>query len=137
MHYKVKLCVCYRESAVPIEPMELQVDYWVLPNPANQASAALKGDQNKGRPDSNKSTLKTTFRGLQVQRLPQHGQAPTNLFHMSYTIKESKKKSKLQDKINKMKYYFCLLEYFLNDYLCMLISFWKIIDLVYRSKNYT
>jgi hypothetical protein len=74
--------------------MELQLDYWLLPSPNPQPGAQpIKGDQTKSKPDSNKSTIKTTFRALQVQRLPQPGLCPASHFIMSYITKENKKKS--------------------------------------------
>lgn len=70
------------------EPMELQLDYWSGP-------AGIKPFESQIKPgkDSTKSTLKTTFRALQVQRLPMVGEVPSQAFVMSYTTKEKKQKS--------------------------------------------
>ncbi|XP_059481521.1 phosphofurin acidic cluster sorting protein 2 isoform X2 [Neocloeon triangulifer] len=79
-------------SLTNAEPMELQIDYWQHPTVANSAAAA-KGDQAKNKFESVKSTLKTSFRALQVCRLPGSGLIPNNLFTLTYTTKESKKKT--------------------------------------------
>ncbi|XP_018494819.1 phosphofurin acidic cluster sorting protein 1 [Galendromus occidentalis] len=52
------------------EPMELQIDFWTVSNK-----------------ESNKCTLKGTFRHLQVRRLP-----PSHLLTLSYSNKEKKQK---------------------------------------------
>jgi hypothetical protein len=70
--------------------MELQLDYWLIPGKANEMPAV--GKSSKG--DTTKSTLKTTFRSLQIQRLPLAGEQPTQHFLMSYSTKEKKQKSK-------------------------------------------
>ncbi|XP_069681566.1 phosphofurin acidic cluster sorting protein 2 isoform X2 [Periplaneta americana] len=70
------------------EPMELQLDYWLIPGKINDAPAMGKS----GKGDTTKSTLKTTFRSLQIQRLPLAGEQPTQHFVMSYSTKEKKQK---------------------------------------------
>jgi hypothetical protein len=70
--------------------MELQLDYWLIPGKASETPAV--GKSSKG--DTTKSTLKTTFRSLQIQRLPLPGEQPTQHFLMSYSTKEKKQKSK-------------------------------------------
>ncbi|PNF26036.1 hypothetical protein B7P43_G06355 [Cryptotermes secundus] len=70
------------------EPMELQLDYWLIPGKASETPAV--GKSSKG--DTTKSTLKTTFRSLQIQRLPLAGEQPTQHFLMSYSTKEKKQK---------------------------------------------
>ena len=79
----------YRDQSLS-EPMELQLDYWLVPGKMSEASAV--GKSSKG--DTTKSTLKTTFRSLQIQRLPLAGEQPTQHFLMSYSTKEKKQKSK-------------------------------------------
>lgn len=80
-------------SFVCSEPMELQIDYWQHPSVLNQS--AMKGDQAKNKGESVKSTLKASFRALQVCRLPGSGLTPNNLFTLTYSTKESKKKSNI------------------------------------------
>ncbi|XP_021917147.1 phosphofurin acidic cluster sorting protein 1 isoform X2 [Zootermopsis nevadensis] len=70
------------------EPMELQLDYWLIPGKASEAPVVSKS----GKGDTTKSTLKTTFRSLQIQRLPLAGEHPTQHFLMSYSTKEKKQK---------------------------------------------
>jgi hypothetical protein len=70
--------------------MELQLDYWLIPGKASEAPVVGKS----GKGDTTKSTLKTTFRSLQIQRLPLAGEHPTQHFLMSYSTKEKKQKSK-------------------------------------------
>ncbi|CAB3384172.1 Hypothetical predicted protein [Cloeon dipterum] len=76
-------------SLISSEPMELQIDYWQHPS---VLTAAVKGDQAKIKQENVKSTLKTSFRSLQLCRLPGNGLTPNNLFTLNYTTKESKKK---------------------------------------------
>nr|CAD7445260.1 unnamed protein product [Timema bartmani] len=71
-----------REPQSLSEPLELQLDYW---------QGLAKPDKGY-KVDSTKSTLKTTFRSLQVQRLPLTGEQPTQHFLMSYSTKEKKQK---------------------------------------------
>jgi hypothetical protein len=70
--------------------MELQLDYWLIPGKASETAVVSKS----GKGDTTKSTLKTTFRSLQIQRLPFAGEHPTQHFLMSYSTKEKKQKSK-------------------------------------------
>lgn len=86
------ICLCFRELC---EPLELQLDYWLLPGKPND----IRGDSGgggggKGKSDSSKSTLKSTFRSLQVARLPLSGEQPSPHFTISYATKEKKQKSK-------------------------------------------
>ncbi|GLH16283.1 Phosphofurin acidic cluster sorting protein 2 [Gryllus bimaculatus] len=71
------------------EPLELQLDYWLVPGKGGDAPGT---GSKTGKTDSSKSTLKTTFRALQVQRLPLPGETPTQHFLMSYSTKEKKQK---------------------------------------------
>nr|CAD7404115.1 unnamed protein product [Timema cristinae] len=77
--------IAKREPQSLSEPLELQLDYW---------QGLAKPDKGY-KVDSTKSTLKTTFRSLQVQRLPLTGEQPTQHFLMSYSTKEKKQKSKI------------------------------------------
>jgi hypothetical protein len=79
-------------SLMSSEPMELQIDYWQHPSVLSQS--AVKGDQAKNKGENLKSTLKSSFKALQVCRLPGSGLTPNNLFTLTYTTKESKKKSR-------------------------------------------
>lgn len=45
--------------------------------------------------DPNKSTLKTTFKAVQIQRIPSAGEQPGHFLLMHYITKEKKQKSKL------------------------------------------
>uniref|UniRef100_A0A1B6LIR5 Phosphofurin acidic cluster sorting protein 2 n=1 Tax=Graphocephala atropunctata TaxID=36148 RepID=A0A1B6LIR5_9HEMI len=80
----------YRELC---EPLELQLDYWLLPGKSNDArgdTGGGGGEKKKG--DSTKSTLKSTFRSLQVARLSLSGEQPSPHFTISYSTKEKKQK---------------------------------------------
>ena len=71
------------------EPLELQIDYWLLSSKLND----LKNDATGGKKnDSGKLTLKTAFRSLQVAKL-QMGELPAAQFSINYTTKEKKQKS--------------------------------------------
>uniref|UniRef100_A0A1B6MR63 Phosphofurin acidic cluster sorting protein 2 n=1 Tax=Graphocephala atropunctata TaxID=36148 RepID=A0A1B6MR63_9HEMI len=75
------------------EPLELQLDYWLLPGKSNDArgdTGGGGGEKKKG--DSTKSTLKSTFRSLQVARLSLSGEQPSPHFTISYSTKEKKQK---------------------------------------------
>ncbi|XP_063231551.1 phosphofurin acidic cluster sorting protein 1 isoform X2 [Bacillus rossius redtenbacheri] len=66
------------------EPLELQLDYWQGPGrPPLEKSSKL---------DSAKSTVKNSFRSLQVQRLALPGEQPSQYFVISYSTKEKKQK---------------------------------------------
>lgn len=74
--------------------MELQVDYWTS---TSKPESSEKGDKaGKKDKESNKSSLKTTFRSLHVQRLAQIGlsELQAALFSMVVVIREKKQKSK-------------------------------------------
>ncbi|XP_046401591.1 phosphofurin acidic cluster sorting protein 1 [Ischnura elegans] len=90
-----------RESL--LEPMELQLDYWLSPGKGGDGGtmggvfgSVVGGGGGKGAkgdaPSATKSTLKTTFRSLAVQRLPPFGEVPTPHFLISYSTKEKKQK---------------------------------------------
>uniref|UniRef100_A0A8W7PQM2 Phosphofurin acidic cluster sorting protein 2 n=1 Tax=Anopheles coluzzii TaxID=1518534 RepID=A0A8W7PQM2_ANOCL len=73
------------------ESLELQVDYWPLARPNFDPKEKLLG---KGQDPSGKNSIKSTFRHLQVWRLPQ---APsfgefTNGLTLSFATKEKKQK---------------------------------------------
>ncbi|XP_036286220.1 phosphofurin acidic cluster sorting protein 2 isoform X3 [Pipistrellus kuhlii] len=70
------------------ELMGLQVDYWTAAQPADRKRDAEKKDL-----PSAKSTLKCTFRSLQVSRLPSSGEAAaTPTMSMTVVTKEKNKK---------------------------------------------
>ncbi|XP_075222102.1 phosphofurin acidic cluster sorting protein KrT95D isoform X2 [Lycorma delicatula] len=69
------------------EPLELQLDYWLIPG-----SDSGGGSQVKGKGDSTKSTLKSTFRSLQIARLSLSGEQPSPHFTINYSTKEKKQK---------------------------------------------
>lgn len=70
------------------ELLELQIEYWTAP---------LKMDAVASKKDSNKITLKTTFKYIHVQRLAQPGFPISDLqsstFSMVAIMKEKKQKS--------------------------------------------
>lgn len=75
-------------QGVGAELMGLQVDYWTAAPPADR-----KRDAEKKDPPSAKSTLKCTFRSLQVSRLPSSGEAAaTPTMSMTVVTKEKNKK---------------------------------------------
>lgn len=74
------------------ESLELQVDYWPLARPILDAK---EKSQSKGQDPSGKNSIKSTFRHLQVWRLPlapNNGEY-TNGLTLSYATKEKKQKS--------------------------------------------
>lgn len=89
-------------EAVPDrEPLDLQVDYWVLRCP-NREEKDRDKDKEKTKGDGGKFTVKGNFRTLQVARLAPLGVSPPqdpnlNLTHLtfSYATKEKKQRSKL------------------------------------------
>lgn len=79
-------------SGSPQESVELQVDYWPLARPILDAK---EKSQSKGQDQSGKNSIKSTFRHLQVWRLPlapNNGEY-TNGLTLSYATKEKKQKS--------------------------------------------
>ncbi|RZF43084.1 hypothetical protein LSTR_LSTR001262 [Laodelphax striatellus] len=48
------------------EPLELQLDYWLIPGCGGEGGGGAGGGGGKGKGDLTKSTLKSTFRSLQV-----------------------------------------------------------------------
>ncbi|EEB13376.1 conserved hypothetical protein [Pediculus humanus corporis] len=73
-----------RESNL-VEPLELQIDYWT----SNKSSEAKEVGKGK---DPNKSTLKTNFKAVQIQRIPSPGEQPGSYLLMNYITKEKKQK---------------------------------------------
>lgn len=68
--------------------MGLQVDYWTSALPTDR-----KRDAEKREQPSAKTTLKSTFRSLQVSRLPSGGDAAvTPTMSMTVVTKEKNKK---------------------------------------------
>lgn len=96
----VQLCVTYLigfsliglffSSRELCEPLELQLDYWLVPN-AYKEMATRSNEPNK-RMDT-KFTLKTGFKSLHISRLFLTNEEPLAFFTVSY-IKEKKQKSK-------------------------------------------
>ncbi|XP_069346963.1 phosphofurin acidic cluster sorting protein 2 isoform X2 [Eulemur rufifrons] len=75
-------------QGVGAELMGLQVDYWTAAQPADRKRDAEKKDLPAA-----KSTLKCTFRSLQVSRLPSSGEATaTPTMSMTVVTKEKNKK---------------------------------------------
>ncbi|KAK3700294.1 hypothetical protein RRG08_033571 [Elysia crispata] len=81
------------------EFMDLQVDYWVVSPPKSDTfdkdrdKERDKKDKEKDKKESNKCSLKTAFRALYANRLPQFGgvqQTPT--FSLMVVTKEKKQK---------------------------------------------
>ncbi|KFB46872.1 AGAP003312-PA-like protein [Anopheles sinensis] len=78
-------------SAQTQESLELQVDYWPLARPLFDPKEKPLG---KGQDPSGKNSIKSTFRHLQVWRLPQapcYGEFPNGLT-LSFATKEKKQK---------------------------------------------
>ncbi|XP_050438324.1 phosphofurin acidic cluster sorting protein 1 isoform X2 [Adelges cooleyi] len=71
------------------EPLELQLDYWLVPN-ANKEVASRSNEANSKRIDT-KFTLKTGFKSLHISRLFLTNDEPLAFFTVSY-IKEKKQK---------------------------------------------
>ncbi|XP_070251152.1 phosphofurin acidic cluster sorting protein 2-like [Myotis yumanensis] len=74
-------------QSVGAELMELQVDYWEAAQPTNR-----KRNEEKGDLPATKNTLRSTFRSLQVSRLPSSGEAAAALTMSMTVITEEKKK---------------------------------------------
>lgn len=73
------------------EPLELQLDYWLIPN-ANKDVTTRSNEPNSKRVDT-KFTLKTGFKSLHISRLFLTNEEPQAFFTVTY-IKEKKQKSK-------------------------------------------
>nr|XP_036673436.1 phosphofurin acidic cluster sorting protein 2 isoform X2 [Drosophila suzukii] len=77
------------------EAVELQVDYWPLVRPGDGHAKESKGGMSKGSDAGGKNSIKSTFRNLQVWRLPQHAQQMGDMFNgltVSFATKEKKQK---------------------------------------------
>jgi hypothetical protein len=76
----------------PGELLELQIEYWTASGKVDTS------DKTASKKDSNKITLKTTFKFIHIQRLAQPGVSmsdPQNAsFSMIAVMKEKKQKSK-------------------------------------------
>lgn len=77
----------YRDSC---EPMELQLDYWLISSKIGDVKSDTGASGRKG--DSGKLSLKSVFRSLLVSKLS-FGEIPAAQFSINYTIKEKKQKS--------------------------------------------
>ncbi|XP_017113556.1 phosphofurin acidic cluster sorting protein 2 isoform X3 [Drosophila elegans] len=77
------------------EAVELQVDYWPLVRPGEVHAKESKSGMSKGSDAGGKNSIKSTFRNLQVWRLPQHAQQLGDMFNgltVSFATKEKKQK---------------------------------------------
>jgi len=78
------------------EAMELQVDYWPLVRPGETHVKESKGGMSRGGDSGGgKNSIKSTFRNLQVWRLPQHAQQLGDMsigLTVSFATKEKKQK---------------------------------------------
>ncbi|KPU79698.1 uncharacterized protein Dana_GF17970, isoform C [Drosophila ananassae] len=78
------------------EAVELQVDYWPVVRPGEgHAKESKSGSGSKGGDAGGKNSIKSTFRNLQVWRLPQHAQQLGDMFNgltVSFATKEKKQK---------------------------------------------
>lgn len=78
------------------EAVELQVDYWPVVRPGEgHAKESKSGGGSKGGDAGGKNSIKSTFRNLQVWRLPQHAQQLGDMFNgltVSFATKEKKQK---------------------------------------------
>lgn len=68
------------------ELLELQIEYWTA------SSKVETSDKTASKKDSNKITLKTTFKYIHVQRLAQAGVPMSTDFSMTAVMKEKKQK---------------------------------------------
>lgn len=80
-------------SAQVQEPLELQIDYWPILRPMSDNK---EKNQNKAQ-DQGKNSIKSTFRSLQVYRLPLFPQSGdiSNGLTVNFATKEKKQKSEL------------------------------------------
>ncbi|XP_062536247.1 phosphofurin acidic cluster sorting protein 2 isoform X2 [Armigeres subalbatus] len=79
-------------SSTPQESVELQVDYWPLARPILDSKEKSQG---KGQDPSGKNSIKSTFRHLQVWRLPlaPNSAEYANGLTLNFATKEKKQKS--------------------------------------------
>lgn len=75
------------------ESVELQVDYWPIIRPGEHSSSKDKSNTRSGD-QGGKNSIKSTFRSLQVWRLPQNAQLGemTSGLTVSFATKEKKQK---------------------------------------------
>lgn len=73
------------------EPLELQLDYWLVPNTNKEVTT--RGNEPSSKRVDTKFTLKTGFKSLHISRLFLTNEEPLAFFTVSY-IKEKKQKSK-------------------------------------------
>ncbi|EDW84541.1 uncharacterized protein Dwil_GK13084, isoform A [Drosophila willistoni] len=80
----------------PAEAVELQVDYWPVVRPGEIHTKESKSGMSRGSESGGgKNSIKSTFRNLQVWRLPQHAQQlgdMSNGLTVSFATKEKKQK---------------------------------------------
>ncbi|XP_030369218.1 phosphofurin acidic cluster sorting protein 2 isoform X2 [Scaptodrosophila lebanonensis] len=82
-------------AAAASEAVELQVDYWPLVRPGETHVKESKSGMSRGSDAGGKNSIKSTFRNLQVWRLPQHAQQlgdMSNGLTVSFATKEKKQK---------------------------------------------
>lgn len=75
------------------ESVELQVDYWPIIRPGEHSSSKDKSN-TRGSDQGGKNSIKSTFRSLQVWRLPQNAQLGelSNGLTVTFATKEKKQK---------------------------------------------
>ena len=96
------------------ESVELQVDYWPIVRPGDHISSKDKSNTRSGD-QGGKNSIKSTFRSLQVWRLPQNAQLGemSNGLTVSFATKEKKQKQSMNThthlKIYSIDFLNCLL----------------------------
>lgn len=105
------------------ESVELQVDYWPVMRPSDFASKD-KGSATKSSDQGGKNSIKSSFRNLQVWRLPQNAQMGdmTNGLTLSFATKEKKQKQCKLLLAFSVLYDFDLMEFFFFFYIINVIS---------------
>ena len=84
-----------KDSGSPSEFLELQLDYWTMERQGDL------GPKDKLVKKDSKSSLKTTFKSVQVFRLPQASNGESmGALSMMVVTKEKKQKSKLADSMH-------------------------------------
>ena len=84
------------QQQVGSESVELQVDYWPIVRPGDHISSKDKSNTKSGD-QGGKNSIKSTFRSLQVWRLPQNAQLGemSNGLTVSFATKEKKQKQSM------------------------------------------
>lgn len=91
-----EVCFGSTPQQVGSESVELQVDYWPLIRPGEHTSSKDKSNTRSGD-QGGKNSIKSTFRSLQVWRLPQNAQfgEMSNGLTVSFATKEKKQKQSM------------------------------------------